>query len=269
MEAAWGRFLLHALLLYRELRMNENSCFLNCGNIVLRYSFIYPETARYFGRYLTNDPKIPTDCDVCVTPEFMNENRWLVDEEEESSAFLEFQSLMLATGNALLAYRRALFHGAAFLWKGRAWIFTAPSGTGKTTQLNHWRRLWRKEIRVINGDKPCLECRDDGSVFVYSSPWRGKERSGMLGLSAPLGGIVLLEQGPENRIRRMTPQEAVRPFFSAFISFPDHTWQIRCQSQILEQMLDAVPVWKLTNIGDEASARLTQKTLMDHLEGGS
>ena len=242
----------------------EKSC-LECDSLTIKYSFLYPETVSYFKEYLTPSDGA-ADLEIQITPAYMEENRWLVDESEQCQPFIEFHCLMLATGNALLAYQRALFHGVAILWRGKAWILTAPSGTGKTTQLRHWLRLQRKEIQVINGDKPLLECRKDGSVWVHSSPWKGKEGIGRKGLSASLGGIILLEQGQENQIRRMDPPEAVIPLYTEFVSYPENPNQIRDQARILRQMLEFAPVWKLVNLGNEESAHMTHSVLADWLE---
>ena len=241
---------------------------LNCGSFTICYSFVYPETVCFFGRYITEYDGVSPEYSICVTPEYIEENHWLVDDGEKSHSFLEFQSLMLATGNELLLHNRALFHGAAILWKEKVWIFTAPSGTGKTTQVRHWKKLVKSTAKIINGDKPFLECRDDGFVWVHSSPWRGKEKYGRPGLSAPLGGIILLEQGNENQIMKMAPEEAVIPLFIEFVSYPENTEQIKHQADILDHVLSNVPVWKLVNLGDEDSAELTIETLNEYLETG-
>lgn len=246
--------------------MEENIYVLDCGGLPVRYSFLYPDTCSLFKGYLSEGTDCHTGIDIHVTEEFMEENRWLIKEGEESAALLEFQSLMLATGNELLMHERALFHGAALYWKGRAWIFTAPSGTGKTTQLRHWRKLLKKEMKIINGDKPLLAIQEDGNILVCSSPWRGKERYGLKGLSAPLGGIISLVQGDKNEIVRLSAEDAVVPLFVEFISYPENAEQIRCQAQILERILCAVPVWKLVNIGDESSATMTIQVLNQYME---
>ena len=224
-----------------------------------------PETRKLFKNYLKENPKCSDYLEIELTPEYLEKNRWLVDENEKSSSFIEFQCLMLKTGNELLAHKRALFHGAALLWKEKPWIITAPSGTGKTTQLRHWRHLLKREVRIINGDKPFLECKKDGSVCVHSSPWKGKEKYGLDGLIAPLGGIILLEQGKENIIERLDVNKAVLPLYCEFISLPENDMQIRVQTEILNHILEAVPVWKLTNTGDEESAKLTINTLNSSL----
>lgn len=246
--------------------MEENFFVLDCGGLPICYSFIYPETCSLFEGYLSKGTADRKGIGIRVTDKFMEENRWLLNSDEESAALLEFQALMLVTGNELLIHNRALFHGAAFIWKGRAWIFTAPSGTGKTTQLRHSRKLLKKEMKIINGDKPLLVMREDGSVLVCSSPWRGKERYGQRGLCAPLGGIILLEQGDHNEVMRLAAADAVIPLFTEYISYPEKEEQILCQAKLLDQILHKVPVWKLVNLGDEDSAALALEALKHYLE---
>ena len=246
--------------------MKDHNYFLDCDGLSIRYTFLYRETSSFFDGYLCEGPDDRAGIGVCVTKEYMEENRWLVSEDERSAAFLEYQALMLATGNELLLHRRALFHGASFLWNGRAWILTAPSGTGKTTQLRHWRNLLKSGVKVINGDKPLLAVQEDGTVYVCSSPWRGKEKYGIRGLRAPLGGIIMLVQGDHNEIGRLDAADAVVPLFAEFISYPENAQQIRCQAGMLRRMLSTVPVWKLVNLGDEGSAAMTVQALARYME---
>ena len=100
-----------------------------------------------------------------------------------------------------------------------------------------WKLCFGSEIKILNGDKPLLEFRK-GGILVHPSPWRGKEGLGSLD-AAPLGGIILLEQNEENRMRRLLPAEAAGP------------------------LLTQVPVWLLQNRGDAASAALCRDTLME------
>lgn len=246
---------------------DHNICLIDLGGLCIRYSLLNPDTIHYFGKYILNKPDISDVHDIAITPEYMMNNRWLVSEDEKSEAFLEFHCLMLATGNYIQRYNHALFHGVCFLWKDKSWILTAPSGTGKTTQMRLWNRQFRKELTVINGDKPVIQCRADRTIWACSSPWEGKEKIGTPGLCAPLGGIVILEQGLENTISRVSIQEAVYPLFREFVSYPETTDQIKMQGEILEKMLETVPVWKLVNKGDPESAELTYRTLLEYQEG--
>ena len=173
--------------------------------------------------------------------------------------------LMAHVSRELLKHERVVFHGVAFLWRGRAWLLTAPSGTGKTTQLRHWQRLWGEEIKLISGDKPILEQRADGSVWLHPSPWTGKE--GEQGTSSgKLAGIVLLRQATENRIERLSPREAVFPLFEQFLMTGETEAELRAAGRLEDALLRQIPVWRLDNLGDEASARLTRAALEEAIQ---
>ena len=113
---------------------------------------------------------------------------------------------------------------------------------------------------MISGDMPALEARDDGSVWVHPSSWNGKENLSS-GLSAPLGGLVLLEQGRENRIAPLSPAEGVAPVFKQFMALPETEEEILLLTQLEDRLLRAAPAWKLVNLGDDASTRLLRRTL--------
>lgn len=173
---------------------------------------------------------------------------------------VEYLELGPRVCDALLPYGRILFHGAAILWRGRVWVFTANSGTGKTTQYMLWKLCFGSQIRILNGDKPLLEFRKDG-ILVHPSPWRGKEGLGSLD-AAPLGGIILLEQSEENRMRRMLPAEAAGPLLTQLLFTRKNADDVRAACALEERLLAQVPVWLLQNRGDAASAALCRDTLM-------
>ncbi len=240
--------------------MARNYYQLVCADLPIAYQFIYQDTIQYFKGYIVESDDI-AQINISLTNAYLEDNRWLVNADEKSESFLEFQALMLKTGNSLLSHNRALFHGVALLWNNYAWLITAPSGTGKTTQLRHWKRLLKKDVTIINGDKPALECKDDGTVWVYSSPWRGKEKYGHPNIKAKLGGIIILEQAKYNDMKPLAAEDAVIPLYVEFVSMPETTEQIENQAEILRSVLKSVPVWKLKNLGDEDSAILAINTL--------
>lgn len=174
---------------------------------------------------------------------------------------VEYLELGPRVCDALLPYGRILFHGAAILWRGRAWIFTANSGTGKTTQYMLWKLCFGEEIQILNGDKPLLEFREDG-IIVHPSPWRGKEALGSQ-QSAPLGGILLLEQSTKNSMCRLRAKEAAGPLLTQLLFTRKNTDDVRAACALEERLLAQVPVWLLQNRGDAASAALCRDTLME------
>ena len=230
---------------------------MNIAGHPLRYAFLYPAT-----RYKLHPWPRPVEgerFDIRVTPEKIALGRNFLT-PDLSDEYVEYRCLIELTARALLRYGCSIFHAASFVWRDRAWLLTGPSGVGKTTQYNNWQRLFPGEITMISGDMPVLEARDDGSVWVHPSSWNGKENLSS-GLSAPLGGLVLLEQGRENRIAPLSPAEGVAPVFKQFMALPETEEEILLLTQLEDRLLRAAPAWKLVNLGDDASTRLLRRTL--------
>ena len=161
----------------------------------------------------------------------------------------------------LTALQPRIFPWHGVLWRGKAWMFAAVSGTGKTTQYLLWKELYGEEVQIINGDKPVLAF-DHGDITVYPSPWNGKEGMGQQ-ISAPLGGIILLRQSNRNRIRQVSAAEAAGAVFVQFLFNRKTAEDVRMVCRLEEIMLRQTPVWLLENCGDTASAVLCRNTLME------
>ena len=175
--------------------------------------------------------------------------------------------LIPRVSGALLKRRATLFHAAAFLWHGRAWLFAARSGVGKTTQLGHWLRLYGDEVRIINGDKPLLAVCEGGGVCVGPSPWNGKEN--LFGSAEDmLGGVLLLRQAQHDAIRRLSPAEAALPILERFLAEGETEEELRAMCRVAEAIVQSAPVWELENRGGEEAARLTHDALCRYEESG-
>lgn len=126
-------------------------------------------------------------------------------EGTRSREYCENVCIYRAIAEQLPDFDRFVMHGAAVSVGGRGYIFTAPSGTGKTTHVSLLRDSFGDKLAVINGDKPILGLSKSG-VTVYSCPWAGKE-GWKSNIKAPLGGIIILKRGKFNRIERIEPSE--------------------------------------------------------------
>ncbi len=216
-----------------------------------------PETAAFFASFAL--PGGEAVCEARVTESDRARYGPSVADVPEPCA--EYGLLAAGVSRCLLQHSRVLCHGVA-LWIGdKAWLITAPSGTGKTTQYRLLKQLYGEQIRLICGDKPVLEQRGE-LVFAHPSPWPGKERFPGEGGGA-LCGVVLLEQAGYNAIRRLDVREAVFPLFREFLYAADTEENARTVGQIAAALL-RLPVWKLENRGDEASARLLYETVTKH-----
>lgn len=156
-------------------------------------------------------------------------------------------------------YNAFLFHSAAVEYKGRAYLFSAPSGTGKTTHLKLWMKNYGDRLQIINGDKPVLRFAENGGFTVYGTPWSGKE-GWQNNCSAPLGGICFLFRGETNRIGQITAAEAAPMAFKQIL-FPKEPVTLARMLSLVDDLLSAAPVYRMyCTISDEA-AKLSFETL--------
>ena len=114
-----------------------------------------------------------------------------------------------------------LMHGAVIAWKNQGYLFTAPSGTGKSTHLALWKKYLGDQAEVINGDKPFLKVTED-EVWGYGTPWAGKEQW-QVNKKVALKGICFLGRGEKNSIQN-------RFVFSASISYASGLFY-RCSAE--------------------------------------
>ena len=129
-------------------------------------------------------------------------------------SFVENIALHALLASALLDHNILLMHGSALCMDGEAYIFAAPSGTGKSTHARLWRETFGDRVWMINDDKPLIRVEKEGAV-VYGSPWRGKHKLGCNG-SARLKAIVELTRDSRNHI------EALKEPFPHLVQ---HVWR--------------------------------------------
>ena len=129
-------------------------------------------------------------------------------------SFVEKIALHALLASALLDHNILLMHGSALCMDGEAYIFAAPSGTGKSTHARLWRETFGDRVWMINDDKPLIRVEKEGAV-VYGSPWRGKHKLGCNG-SARLKAIVELTRDSRNHI------EALKEPFPHLVQ---HVWR--------------------------------------------
>ena len=123
------------------------------------------------------------------------------------AAYLEPTAIQRKIAEKFFTYDTLLFHGSAVAVDGMAYLFTAKSGTGKSTHTRLWRELFGKGAVMVNDDKPFLRIAEDG-VLVCGSPWNGKHRLDS-NVCVPLKAVCILERGEENRIKQISAKEAL------------------------------------------------------------
>ena len=227
------------------------------------YEFLHPGTRLYFGKHLKRAVE-KSNPDIKVT-EALIEKVVPFYPSGTKKSYIEYKLMIQQTGKFLLRYHCCIFHCVSFVYKGYAWLLTAPSGTGKTTQYLNWNRLYPDEIVMISGDMPVLVLNDNSVISVHPTSWNGKENIGNQ-ITAPLGGVICLEQGNKNCMHELKVKDGLIPLFSQFMAIPETEEEAESLSSIMENIFKNYPSMKFVNVGDDKSTLILRNTINRILE---
>ena len=152
-----------------------------------------------------------------------------------------------------LALRKTiLIHGSTLETDGEAYLFCAPSGTGKSTHARLWREVLGDRVVMINDDKPLVRIAEDGTPVIYGTPWNGKHHLGA-NISAPLKHICFIERGEKNVLEPMDASE-ILPRLVKCTFRPAGAAETVAVLGTLDKIAACVKVWKLKcNMDPEAA----------------
>ncbi len=180
---------------------------------VVRVNAQYPSTREYCKAYICDGEP---DFSVEITLQDIDLERKISEQERaleglppyNYQAFqLERTALQRKLAEKLFAYDTLVFHGSGIAVDGEGYLFTAKSGTGKSTHTRLWREMLGDRAVMVNDDKPFLRVASD-CIYVCGSPWNGKHGLGN-NVEVPLKAICIVERGEENEIQRISAGEAV------------------------------------------------------------
>lgn len=157
----------------------------------------------------------------------------------------------------MLAHSRAIFHAATIESNGSAILFTAPSGTGKSTQAELWRKY--RGATIVNGDKILLR-EESGILFACGLPYAGTSGISQ-NKTLPVAAIVVLQQGKENVIRPVPPAEAVKLLLSQICLQRWHAQDISAALDMVQRFISLVPIYHLACLPDESAVQCLQSAL--------
>lgn len=169
-----------------------------------------------------------------------------------SDDYLETLAVLRKLAEALIPADILLMHGAVVAVDGEAYLFTAPSGVGKSTHVNLWLQQFGKRAVIVNGDKPLLHVASE-VVTVYGSPWDGKERMSK-NMSCPLKAVCILTRAEENHIEPVTKKEALVTLFTQCYRPADRALLAKTMS-LMDRLGDTVSLYRLC-CNKEAEAAL-------------
>ena len=176
------------------------------------------------------------------------------DLSEEGVAYVQSGRIFYSR---LVKYGGMMLHASAVELNGEAYLFSGPSGMGKSTHTKMWEDLF-SGARVFNDDKPVLRLLDD-TWYAYGTPWSGKGQN--INLKAPLKGICFLRRGEQPSIRRLSPLEALSAITDQTVSRYHTPHMMELLTNLLSHLLENVPVYELIATKDPNSALLSHQVL--------
>lgn len=164
---------------------------------------------------------------------------------------------MVVFGQAALHYRTLLLHASVVQVDNEAVAFLGKSGTGKSTHSRLWCR-YIDNATLLNDDNPAIKIREDGSTWIYGTPWSGKTPC-YKQKKARLKGLVRLEQADSNYWNYSKPKLSLLWLLPSFSALRWNNVLFEHMLNGLELIIKDVSVGKLSCKPDECAVRISYK----------
>lgn len=179
----------------------------------------------------------------------------------ENTCFSIFHAVRMAFLIYALKHGLVMLHSASVLYKGYAWLFSGPSGTGKSTHTGLWNKLF--DAPIINGDLNLLGIQN-GKPFIYGTPWCGS--SGIFNPGVyPVGGIVYLKKGNENRIFDLLGDRKILSTQNRIISSVWNADMLSESLETVENIVKDVYIKKYFCTREDSAAETIRKDIDEYL----
>lgn len=145
---------------------------------VAEINSLYPDVHKYCAEYQTSEfadyTVTVTQSDIDAEREYSLRESQIegISAPEYPDSYLEKLAVLRKMSDELISRNTLLFHVSAVSLDGDGYLFTAKSGTGKSTHTRLWREYFGDRAVIVNDDKPFLQISDEG-VIVFGSPYGG------------------------------------------------------------------------------------------------
>lgn len=191
-----------------------------------------------------------TDFVVSVTDSMIDYEKQIAIEKVPEQYYELTGILRCICEKILEEYNGFFLHCSCLLYEDKAIVFTAKSGTGKSTHARLWREILGDKVTMINDDKPIVRYID-GEFIIYGTPWNGKH-SLSNNIKAPIKAIYYLHQAKENKVERCDPISSISKMLSQTI-LPDNKNIMNELLDMMEKLVCNVPMFDLyCNISEDA-----------------
>ena len=239
---------------------------MNIAGFTGRINSLFDSTKDYCRKYLTEEAAV---FDVTVTREDLAFEQEALRQEalEEgikvrvfTDPFLDRTAIQRKCAEFLFDRDVLMTHGSTVAVDGKAYLFTAKCGTGKSTHTRLWRQVFGDRAHMVNDDKPFLKRTEDG-VLACGSPWSGKHGLDN-NITVPLQGICILERGKENWIQRIPVDEALPMLLHQSYCPLEEAKQGRFES-LVKELAEKTSLWRMYCNMDPSAAEISHKAMSE------
>ncbi len=161
-----------------------------------------------------------------------------------------------------LENQAVILHSASIEYQGKGILFTAPSGTGKTTQTDLWHQ-YLEGVTDINADRTLLQKTEQGWLAcgfpLYGGVLRCEQKA------KPIEAIVILRQGKENRVEELSPAEKVSLLYSESTVSSTREY-VSLAFNLLSDLIQEVRVIRYVCNMEEGAVRVLHRYLYNEQE---
>lgn len=181
-------------------------------------------------------------------------------EYQFSADYCEATAVYRKIGYTMPSFDAFILHAATFKYKDRGIALVATSGTGKSSHMQNWMKLFGDEIKIINGDKPIVRIKE-GKPFAYGTPWCGKENLSE-NTSVELTDICFIVRGKENKTRLLSGEEIGLRLLNQVV-IPKGSANIIKTLELINQMINSCRIWEIKCTADISSAEVSSKAILE------
>ena len=229
---------------------------------------LHDEVHKLCRDYVSDNPEIDFSVETCQEDIVFEHERSEKEDLHEGIAIRRFSEGYLETlavyrkiAERLPSYERILMHGSAIAMDGKGVLFTAKSGTGKSTHARLWKEVFGDRVISINDDKPIISLEEgsEGGATIYGTPWDGKHRLST-NTSAPLKAICILERAEVNSIKPITAAEAYLMLLQQ-IYRPFDPVALAQTLKLIDKLSSSVSLWRLGCNMDKEAAQVAYEAM--------
>ncbi|MDD3340375.1 MAG: hypothetical protein PHS82_16165 [Lachnospiraceae bacterium] len=180
--------------------------------------------------------------------------------------YLETLAVYRKIAEQMIDYDTLLFHGSVIAVDGVGYLFTAKSGTGKSTHTKLWRQHFADRAVMVNDDKPLLHIAEDG-IKVYGTPWDGKHRLSN-NITVPLKAVCILNRDKTNHIEKVSGKDVYPLLLQQTYRSKDPVRMIHTL-KLLDRLIQNTSIYSLGCNMEPEAAIVSYEGMQETKQGGN